>query len=85
MTVREALFRSAISTGMRNASVAIALLKLAELDRAFTGVPAQSPNDLADEEEAVLSRYLAREMRRRGGEGEPGYEPDDQSGDEAEE
>ena len=70
MTVREGLLRSIIATGMKKAGVAIALLKLAESARAPTGEPAPPSDVLAEEEEAVLSRFVEREMRRlRGGSG----------------
>ena len=80
MTVREALFRSIISTGMKNASVAIALLKLAEVAKSSDD-PASTSDALAEEEEAVLSRFLEREMRRRRGDSGPGDADEDEEAD----
>ena len=80
MPVGEALFRSIISTGMKNAGVAIALLKLVEIAKSSND-PASTSDALAEKEEAVLSHFLEREMRRRRGDSGPGDPDEDEKAD----
>lgn len=82
--MREALVRSTAIKGLKDPRIAMALLNMDALARASTS-GRHAPQELAEEEEALLSRFLEREVRRRQGVIAPSRMSSDDMDDEAEE